>query len=203
MLIAYVCGAMKKYTSIFCSILFLTLEAQTDTLIFRNIKKVETNEYVFNIPDAWKPQNHLDREMRDQRFEFTDIGLPHVINNAPLTAFFTLRYLPCDAQSVADSFIISEFKSYPDRVAPPDYDYSTDTLLIASGEMALFYHTHYYRRTKASNFTRYDMVVYSAKRKTAYMLTATFQYKDPNYMLEADLRLKAYMLRIYKTLLLR
>jgi hypothetical protein len=196
-------STMKKFISLACIFSLLSATAQTDTLIFRNMKKVETNEYVLSVPEAWKQQNHLDREMRDQRFEFTDIGLPHLLNNAPLTAYFTLRYLPCEVVSVADSFIISEFKSYPDRVAPPDYDFSTDTLFVMSGEKAQLYHTHYYRRTKASNFTRYDMVVYSEKRKTAYMLTSTFQYKDPNYMLEADLRLKSYILHIYKTLLLR
>lgn len=194
-----------KYITLFSLFCFYTVvsSAQTDEKIFKNLRIVETNEYIFSVPEQWKQLNHLDREMRDQRFDFTDVGLPHVLNNAPLTASFQLRYLPCNDIQIADSFIISEFKSYPDRVTPPDYDYSTDTISVLSGEKALLHHTHYYRRTKASNFTRYDMVVYSDNRKTAYMLTATFQYKDPNYMLENDLKLKQYILKVYTTLKLR
>lgn len=196
---------MKKQIPFFLFILMgiKAVNAQTDKSIFDHLKQVESNEYVLSVPERWKQMNHLDREMRDQRFEFTDVGLPHTLNNAPLTAFFTLRYLPCEKEAIADSFIINEFSSYSDRVVSPNYDYATDTITISSGEKATLFHTRYYRRTKASNFTRYDMVVYSDSRKTAYMLTSTFQYKDPNYMLEADFKLKDYIHNVYSSLHLR
>jgi hypothetical protein len=47
------------------------------------------------------------------------------------------------------------------------------------------------------------MVVYSAKRKAAYMLTVTYQFTDPSYACDTDLHLKNYAQRVFKTLQLR
>ena len=194
---------MKPVLTALLSIVVVTLLAQKDTTVFSNIKKVETNEYVLSIPEKWNNVPQLDASSKDQKYEFTDVALPHLYNNTPLTATFILRKMECEKKSEGENFLITEFTSYPDRLCPAGYNYESDSLQILSGETASLFNTHYYRRSKVSNFSRFDLVAYSSKRKTAYLLTITYQYKDPTYIIEADLKLKQYALRIFRTLLLR
>lgn len=190
-----------------CLLLLLSVSvysySQTDTTIFNNVEGVETNEYSFKVPEKWHNVPQIDASSRDQKFEFTDVALPHIVNNAPLTAYFVLRKTESENINHGVNFITTEFGSYPDRVTPAGQDYQMDSMKIASGETALLITTHYYRRSKASNFTRYDLIAFSEKRKTSYMLTVTYQYKDPTYAIEFNLKLKEYALRVFKTLVLR
>ncbi len=164
---------------------------------------MHAHEYVFDVPESWTAYQQQQNGPQLQKLEFTNIALPHVVNDAPLTAFCLLRKINCDSIRAAQEFVVTEFSSYPDRVTPPGQDYKRDTLNIATGEQAILYSTHYLRRGKAYNFTRYDMVVYSVKRKAAYWFTATYQYKDPTYKTEEAYKLKQYALRVFKTLQLR
>lgn len=177
--------------------------AQNDTTIFNVMKKVETSDYVLSVPDRWVKTSTIESTGAERRFEFTDVGLPHVINNNPLVATFSLRKMECDSAKAAIEFLLGEFTGLPDRITQTGLNYQLDTLTIQSGEEATRIYTHYYRRSKVFNYTRFDLVAYSKKRKAAYMLTALFQYKDPTYQWESDLHMKAYMERIFKTLLLR
>jgi hypothetical protein len=67
----------------------------------------------------------------------------------------------------------------------------------------MLYSTRFFRRTKISNFTRYDLVVYSKKRKAAYMFTLLFQYHDPTYAFEAQNKLRQYAIKFFGNILLR
>lgn len=194
---------MKNLLLLSCLTFSLCISAQNDTSVFKNIKHIEANEYTFRVPEKWTAYLQQQNGPQLQKLEFTDVAIPHVLNNAPLTAICLFRKIGCDSIIAAQTFAVAEFSSYPDRVTPAGRDYEMDSLTIVSGEKAILYHTHYYRRSKASNFTRYDMVVYSEKRKAAYWFTTTYQYKDPTYQIEFDLKLKEYALRIYKTLVLR
>lgn len=194
---------MKRLIAILFTCLYLLSAAQTDTTVFSSINTIETNEYTFQVPDKWRNVPQIDAASRDQKFEFTDVALPHIINNAPLTAIFILRKVEGEKRADGENFIVTEFTSYPDRIAPAGYTYETDSIKIGSGETATLLTTHYYRRSKASNFTRYDLVAYSDKRKANYLLTITYQYKDPTYAIEFNLKLKEYAKRIFKTLVLR
>jgi hypothetical protein len=189
----------------FLSLSFLTLllSAQTDTSIFKVIKAVEANEYLFRVPEQWKNIPQIENAPIDQKFEFTNVGLPLKVNDAPLTAFLILRKMNCDSIEQGVNFIINEFTGYADRVNQAGETYEKDTITISSGEKAILIHSRFYRRSKVSNFTRYDLVAYSPKRKAAYMLTITYQYKDATYRIEADLKLRQYAVRILKSLVLR
>lgn len=194
---------MKSTTVCFALFFCLFTSAQNDTSIFRSIKHIEANDYLFSVPEKWTALLQQQNGPQLQKLEFTDVALPHVLNNSPLTAYCLFRKIDCDSLRAAEEFIVTEFTSFPDRITPPGYDHTTDTVTIATGEKAILYSTHYYRRSKASNFTRYDLLAYSAKRKGAYVFTVTYQYKDPNYLVEADYKLKQYAWRIFKTLVLR
>ena len=187
------------------SFLFATLDlkAQTDTTIFAVQKRIETTEYIFSVPDKWRKIDAIDQSSKDRKFEFSEVSLPKIYNNSPVTALFSLRKYVCDSARAAEDYVASEITSYPDRITPPGKNYERDTMHIESGEKGVFFSTHFYRRTKISNYTRYDLVVYSKKRKAAYMLNITFQYKDPTYGIEKELKLKQYTERVFKTLSLR
>ena len=194
---------MKTRLTFFISLLALSLAAQKDTSVFNPIKHIEAYDYTFSIPYKWTVYLQQQNGPQLQKLEFTDVALPHVYNNTPLTAYCLFHKINCDSLATAEDFAIKEFSSFPDRVTPMGYTYERDTVRILSGEQAVLYTTHYYRRSKASNFTRYEMLVYSDKRKGAYWFTITYQYKDPDYRIEFDLKLKEYALRIYRTLVLR
>lgn len=195
---------MKQITLTLYIFITVLAQAQNDTSIYKTIKHIEANEYKFSVPEKWTAFSQIENGPQLQKLDFTDVALPHVVNNAPLTATCLFRKIVCDSLRAAESFATTEFLSYPDRVTTAgEPDYKTDTLVIQSGETGTLFHTRYYRRSKVSNFTRYDLVVYSTKRQAAFWFTITYQYKDPNYLVETDLKLKQYALRIFKTLVLR
>ncbi len=188
-------------------LLFIFLElfvfAQTDTSVFKVFKKVELADYVLSLPDGWKKVEHSDISVKDLKYEFTGVGLPKEFNNSQLTAFFTLRKFDCKGITDAEDYILTEFSSYPDRVTPKGFSYERDSTNILSGEKGTLFFTHFYRNRKMLNYARYDMVVYSKKRKAAYMLTVTYTFKDTTYGIESSLNLKQYALRVFSRLLLR
>jgi hypothetical protein len=177
--------------------------AQNDTAVFNKQQAVTTSEYVFYVPAQWKKAEQIDISSKDRKFDFSGVGLSTEFNHAPVTATFTLRRYECPKISVAEDYVTNEITSYPDRVTEAGHNYATDTLRILSGEKATLYSTRFFRRTKLANFSRFDMVVYSTKRKTAYMFTVTVQYRDPTYAFEADNKLKQYAIAVFKTVLLR
>ena len=187
------------------SILFVcySVIAQTDTSIWRTTRYVERNEYVFSVPERWQRVDQTDQAYITEKFNLSGIALPVQINDAPLTAYFTLRKVACDNIAFAENYIVSEFTGYTDRTTAPGYNYDTDSIVIKSGQRATFYNTRYYRRTKVSNYSRYDLVVYSEKHKCAYLLNFTFQYKDPTYYCETQYLFKDYAVRVFKSLMLR
>ncbi len=85
---------------------------------------------------------------------------------------------------------------------PAGYSFTTEIFQISSKETALLFTNHCYRKTKVSNFTRYDLPVYSEK-KVLYLFTALIKYKDNTYQIEDELQLKKYVSRVFRTIHMR
>jgi hypothetical protein len=177
--------------------------AQADTSVWRTTKYIERNDYIFSIPEKWQRVDQTDQAYITEKFNFNTIALPVQVNDAPLTAYFTLRKVKCDDIAFAENYVVSEFTGYTDRTTAPGYNYDTDSINIKTGEKATVYSTRFYRRTKVSNYSRFDLVAYSAKHKYAYILTVTYQYKDPTYYCEGQYMFKDYALRVFRSLQLR
>jgi hypothetical protein len=184
------------FSLIFC--FCLSVNAQRDTSAFNFISKTETNEYIISVPEKWTRYVPLDQSTKEYKFEFTGVAIPAQINNAPLVATCTTRRFVTDSINRAIDFVLGEFTGLPDRITQAGYNYDTEDLTIASGQKATLISTRFYRRSKVSNYSRYDMIVYSAKFKTAYIVTITYQYKDPSYMCETDHKFREYAFRIFK-----
>lgn len=177
-------------------------KAQIDT-VFSSTKNFESTEYVFNIPSTWKHIDKIDQSSKDEKFDFTGVGIPTEYKMMPLTASFTLKKHAFDSLPPALNYVINEITAIPDRVTPAGENYKQDTLTIASGQTIPFLSTHYFRHSKVSNFTRFDVIAYNKKRKAAYVLTALFQYRDPSYGVENTLKLKEYVTKVFRSLILR
>jgi hypothetical protein len=190
-----------------CIVMFLHFaflaKAQTDTSLFNIRQEVATSDYVFYVPKQWKNIPQIDISSKDKKFDFTGVSLPTEFNHVPVTATLTLRKYECQKLSAAQDYIISELTSYPDRVTEPGCNYETDSVKILSGEKATLYSTRFLRRTKIFNYSRYDLIAYSKKRKAAYMFTVLIQYRDPTYAFEADNKLEQYVLNVFESVLLR
>jgi|GEM_PF-1074751 hypothetical protein len=189
------------------SLIFLFISccvnAQNDTSVFTKQKKVETSDYVFLVPGAWKNIPEIDISSKNRKFDFSGVGIPPEYRHEPVTATCNLRKYECKSIRTAEDYITSEITSYPDRVTPPGHNYDTESLTILSGEKATLYSSRYLRRNKKSNFSRFDLIVYSEKRKAAYMFTIAFQYRDPTYAFDTDNKLKQYAVQFFKNILLR
>jgi hypothetical protein len=190
-----------------CMLLFLyvpfLIMAQNDTSVFDKRQEVATSDYIFYVPGQWKKIQQIDASSKDRKFEFTGVGLPSEFNHIPVTATLTLRKYECPDVTRAEDYIVSEITSSPDRTTEPGCNYQTDTLKILSGEKAILLSTRFYRRTKITNYSRFDLIAYSKKRKAAYMFTIVFQYRDPTYAFEADNKLTQYALDVFDKVLLR
>lgn len=187
----------------FCVTSAFLASAQADTSVWRTTKYIERNDYIFSIPEKWQRVDQTDQAYITEKFNFTTIALPVQVNDAPLTAYFTLRKVKCDSITFGENYVVSEFTGYTDRTTAPGYNYDTDSIQIKTGERATVYSTRFYRRTKVSNYSRFDMVVYSEKHKCAYLLNITYQYKDPTYYCEGQFMFKDYALRVFRSLQLR
>jgi len=190
------------FSSLLLLISFL-LKAQNDTSVFTRQIPVSTSDYVFLVPDKWKNIPGIDISSKDRKFEFKGVGLPTEYKYAPVMATCILRKYECNSIKTAEDYIITEFTSYPDRVTQPGRNYETDSMKILSGETATLYSSRYLRRNKMSNFSRFDLIVYSEKRKAAYMFTITFQYRDPTYAFETENKLRQYAMQFFKNITLR
>ena len=179
------------------------MKAQNDTSVFTKQKEVATSDYVFLVPAQWRNIPEIDISSKDKKYEFAGVGVPDEHNHFAVTATLNLRKYECNTINAAADYVISEITSYPDRVTQPGHNYETDSVKIKSGEEAILYSTRFFRHTKVSNYSRFDLIAYSKKRKAAYMFTITFQYRDPTYAFETDNKLRQYALRFFSNILLR
>lgn len=194
---------MRVVFSLLFLLSFFSINAQSDTAVFAKQVPVETSDYIFMVPAGWKNIPEIDISSKDRKFDLTGVGLPTEYKFAPVTANCILRKYECQNIIAARDFIIIEITNYPDRVTEPGCNFDTDSMKILSGENATLYSSRYLRHTKKSNYSRFDLVVYSKKRKAAYMFTITFQYRDPTYAFEADNKLRQYALQFFQGILLR
>ena len=81
----------------------------------------------------------------------------------------------------AKESMISGYFENPDRVFQKDKDYTEETLTLADNSEAVLLNTRFYRKSKGLNQSRFDLVTYSKKHKTAYMFTVSIQYVDETY----------------------
>ncbi len=195
---------MKKIGLFFVLIYWLTsVQSQLDTSIFMQTTKIATNDYYFNIPETWVHEKSEINDFKEKKFDFTGAALPRMYKAYPVKCSFTVKEIDCDSLILAKKIITDEFNAYPDKTVPSGYSFTTEIFQISSKETALLFTNHCYRKIKVSNLTRYDLAVYSEKKKVLYLFTALINYKDNTYQIEDELQLKKYVSRVFRTIHLR
>lgn len=166
--------------------------------IWNSIMKIEDNRYILNLPDAWKKVSIADGSGIDYKYDLSGAGIPPLVNGSAMYGFFTIARISGKKESQAMEQVLLDFTSFYDRVTEPGYNYDTATATIKSGQTGTVVHTRYYRRSKVSNYSKFYLIVYSAKTDDTYILTLNFQYKDPIYDIERTAHLRDYVNEIFE-----
>lgn len=177
------------------SVYVLGIYAQAD--IWSTIQKVEANKYIINIPDGYKRVSIPEGSGTDFKFDMTGVGLPATVNGAPMYGFYTVAHLSGHKEAQALEQSVLEFSSFYDRVTEPGYNFDTTTASIQGGRSGTLLHTRYYRRSKVSNYSRYFLIIYADKADETYILSVSFQYKDPAYDTERSSELTDYVKKVF------
>ena len=186
---------------IFClySLCLITLFTfgQYNPAIWNSQLRAESNKYVLSLPDGWKKVSLPEGALFDFKYDFTGVGIPAFFAGTPLLANFTISRLTGNKYQEAMAQVESEFTNLGDRVAEPGYNYDTTTATIKTGETGTVLHTRYYRRSKVSNYSKYHLIVYSAKYDETFILSLNFQYKDATYDVERSAHFAEYATQVF------
>jgi len=178
-------------------ILGMAAYGQSDLAIWNSEMKIEDNRYILNLPDQWKKVAVTEGLGLDYKFDFTGVGIPANVGGAPLYAFFTISRIAGNKHSQAMDQVLTDFSVFYDRVTEPGYNYDTTTATIKSGQTGTMLHSRYYRRSKVSNYSKYYLIIYSAKVDETYILTLNFQYKEPSYDIERSAHFNEYAKEVF------
>lgn len=196
---------MKKPLLLIAAMLMLLAQtqAQSDTTIWLNIRKFETNHYIFSFPYAWDKIWDKPDAGQDFKVEFTAVGIPFQYLHTPLVAILNTRTIDADSMQAAIKYVIEEVNAVPDKLFPPGKDFDFSVVTIANEKRSNLIQTRFYRKNKALHYTHYYLVTFIEAEKKAAIVNVTFQYKDSTYKCEEENHLLEYMLRVFRRFELR
>lgn len=192
---------MKHLITLIGLILSLTAFSQNDNEIWTDTDTISTDIYKFQVPTVWRNMSKMlsSGQGPEQYFEASGQGLPVSFNGGPVQVTVFLVKLDNSNLKDAKKGIIDGYFSNPDRVFKNKKDYGEESITLADNNEAVLLNTRFYRKSKGLNQSRYDLVIYSKKHKTAYMFTVSIQYVDNTYAFETDSDLKEYAKKLYET----
>lgn len=172
-----------------------SVSAQIDTTIWNSTKKIEDNRFVAEIPQDWKVVTIANASEYSHKYEFTGIGIKPMVLQSPVTAFLTIKKATqTDVKAILEEEL-KDFNTFYDKVQEANYSVDSSTVKLKTGEDGFYLHTRFYRRSKASNYSRFYLVAQNKKTNDYYVFAYWFQYKDPTYDIERNNRLKEYVLK--------
>jgi len=140
----------------------------------------------------WMPAQWEKRAITDAGplylAEVSDLLIPRWHDGPVMTTVFLVEHAGESLDAVHDS-VVRGYTQNPDRVfaSPPPLD--KEVVLLASGQKAYLLHLRFFRRSKGLHQSRWDLVIYSAKKKAGYFLTLSVQHTDNTFGIERDLHL--------------
>lgn len=182
---------------------FFSLSAQIDTTVWNSTRKIEDNRFIAEIPSSWKNVALPPAAEYSHKFELSGIGIKPIVLETPLVAFLSIKKsTQLEINAIIDEEL-KDFNNFSDKVQEANYKFDTTSIKSKTGEIGLFYHTRFYRRSKASNYSRYYYFVKHPKTNEYYILSFTYQYKDPTYDIERSNKFKEYALKTISRFSLR
>lgn len=192
---------MKHLITLIGLILSLTAFSQSDNEIWTDTDTISTDLYKFQAPTVWRNMSKMlsSGQGPEQFFEASGQGLPVSFKGGPVQVNVFLVKLDNSNLKDAKKGVIDGYFSSPDKVFKNENDYEEETITLGDYSEAVLLNTRFYRQSKGLNQSRYDLVTYSKKHKTAYMFTVSIQYVDDTYAFETDSELEKYAKKLYET----
>jgi hypothetical protein len=192
---------MKGITTLIGLLICLTTFSQTVNEMWAETNTISTETYEFQFPDSWRNFGEMmsGGNGPEQFFEASGKGLPVSYNGGPVkVSIFLVKLDNVKNLKDAKKSTVNGYFENPDRVFEKEKDFSEKTFKLSDGSEAIILNTRFYRTSKGLNQSRYDLITYSKKHKTAYMFTVSIQYIDNTYAFEKDNSLMDYVEKLYQ-----
>ena len=188
---------MKQLFVLFFSTLTFISNAQFDKHIWDNLDTIKTDSYQLQVPSGWRHLPSLGGQGPEQFFEASGVAFPRMYNGAPvMVTIFVVKQDGKDLEECKDE-CFKGYRENDDRQFPKDFQDGQEKIQLTSGQQAYFLNTHFYRKSKGLNQSRFDLVVYSDNAKTGYLYTISIQYSDDKYKFENDNDLTGFSKKLF------
>lgn len=174
-----------------------SLYSQTDTSVWNDMKKVESENYSFYVPAKWRD---LDMSMYGMLHYYEASGLAFpLMHNGSNPVIVILCLVKTDEKSLEDvkSDIENGYSKNKDRVFKDNFYFESEEFNLASNHKAYLINTRFFRKSKDLEQSRFDLAVYSEKANQGYMFTISIQYADETYQFEKDFKLKEFARKFF------
>jgi len=168
-------------------------------------KELQTHEaeaYSLKLPTRWIKLGTFGN-LVDQSFDASELYFPDTFNSKPvLTGLFILNQ-PAATLEEATSECLKGYRSNPDRVFEKNYIDTVQKVRLSSGQDAYLLHTRFFRQSTQLNQSRFDLVVFSEKKKQGYLVMVSIQYNDSTYRFETENNLAGFAQKIFSNFSLK
>ncbi len=191
---------MGRIIAIFGILFSLTAFSQTEDKEWAEPNTISTELYEFEVPKAWRNYGKMMRGKKgpEQFFEASGKGLPISFNGGPVKiSIFLVKLEKAESLKDAKESTINGYFENPDRIFEKKNNYSEQNYTLSDKSKGIILNTRFYRTSKGLNQSRYDLITYSEKHKTAYMFTVSIQYIDKTYAFEEENNLMDYAKKLY------
>ena len=163
---------------------------------------VANDDYQLQVPADWKVAKGREMPGPDFTFELQGSMIPVSFNNQPTTTSGFIRGVRAATLNEGIRNVIAMNRTHNDKHFSSDSDKVTRFKLATGGEAAII-KTRWTRMTKNIQQTKYDLVVYSAKKGHAINISIFFGYIDKKYVLEEQQQLDQRIHEIFTTFQLK
>lgn len=185
----------------FILILFLLsshrVYSQVDTNIWNDMKKVESDNYSFFVPNKWRD---MDMSMFGMLhyYEASGLAFPLMHNGSnPVIVILCLVKTNEKSLEVLKTDIENGYAKNKDRVFKDNFYFESEEFTLASSQKAYLINTRFFRKSKDLEQSRFDLAVFSDKANQGYMFTISIQYADETYQFEKDFKLKEFARKFF------
>lgn len=177
--------------------------AQSGDDDWKNLVVKETEFYKFSVPESWREMYTVAGTNPEQWFEASGTFLPVSYNNKPVIVTIFIVKEEAGNLKEAKENTVKGYRENPDRVFAKGFSHEEKTIKLKSGEKAYLLNTRFYRKSKELYQSRYDLVVYSPKARSAYLFTLSVQYDDAEYKFEKKYKLMKTAKKLYESFQLK
>jgi hypothetical protein len=169
---------------------------------WKDLQVHETDAYALKIPSHWLKLGTFG-SLVDQSFDASELYFQDTFNAKPVLAGLFILNQPASSLEEAKSECLKGYRSNPDRVFEKNYIDTVQQVTLSSGQEAYLLHTQFFRKSNQFNQSRYDLVVFSEKKKQGYLVMVSIQYNDSTYNFEIEKNLLGFAKKTFSNFSLK